>query len=115
MSIVTCRGKAQIASRFVIRLRQLASRENDQQFESSIAGAEQKSKKREEYERILEGLVQRNPEEVEHWLNSECSIPRAARKHRFAGPKSWDEYPSVSFTEHDRTPVTRPNPATIKS
>jgi uncharacterized protein YhaN len=59
-SIGNCRSKLQIASGAVSRLRQLANCEDDQQLASTIAAAEEKSKKREEYERIAAGLVQRN-------------------------------------------------------
>ena len=59
-SIANCRNRMQAASGVLGRLRQLANSEDDQQLESAIAAAEEKSEKREEYDRIALGLIQRN-------------------------------------------------------
>jgi uncharacterized protein YhaN len=59
-SIANCRSRVQTASGVLNRLKQLANCEDDQQLEFAIAAAEEKSGKREEYDRIALGLIQRN-------------------------------------------------------
>jgi len=59
-AVTDCRAKAQSASSTITQLRQLANCDDDLQFESSLAAAEQKSAHEQEYSRIAQGLIERN-------------------------------------------------------
>jgi uncharacterized protein YhaN len=59
-SIANCRSRLQTASGTLTPLRKLANCEDDQQLEAAIAAAEERSEKREEYDHIALGLIQRN-------------------------------------------------------
>jgi uncharacterized protein YhaN len=59
-SIANCSSRVQTASGVLSRLRAVANCEDDQQLESAIAAAEEKSERREEYDRIAHGLIERN-------------------------------------------------------
>jgi uncharacterized protein YhaN len=59
-AISTCRSKAQVAEDVLKQLKELAKCDDDQQLETIIAAAEKKTEKREEYDRIAVGLVERN-------------------------------------------------------
>ena len=60
LTIASCKGRAQVATATLDTLRQLAHCEDDQQLETIISDAEHKANKREEYDRIATGLIERN-------------------------------------------------------
>lgn len=59
-SVASCRTKAQAANATLQRLKELARCQDDQQLEAAIAGAEEKTKRQDDYNRIAAGLVERN-------------------------------------------------------
>ena len=59
-TIAICRAKAQTASTTMADLRQRANCEDNEQLEAMIVAAEQKALRRDEYDRIAQGLVTRN-------------------------------------------------------
>jgi uncharacterized protein YhaN len=59
-AISSCREKAKTAAETVKKLRDLAKCDEDQELETMITGAENRREKREEYDRIAIGLIERN-------------------------------------------------------
>jgi uncharacterized protein YhaN len=58
--ISICNGKAQMAGTALKKLKELTNCDGDQELEAIITAAEQKAEKREEYDRIAVGLIERN-------------------------------------------------------
>jgi len=58
--ISSCSSKAQLAGTALKKLKELANCDDDQQLEAIIAAAEQKTEKRDAYDRIAVGLIERN-------------------------------------------------------
>jgi uncharacterized protein YhaN len=58
--IAACREKALQASATLEKLKALANCKDEQQLEAAITASEQKADKKEEYERIAAGLIERN-------------------------------------------------------
>lgn len=62
LAVTDCRTKAQAALSTLTALKQLAHCDDDQQFEETLTAAEQKSAKQSAYDRIAQGLIERNPD-----------------------------------------------------
>ncbi len=58
--ISICSSKVELAGTALKKLKELANCDDDQQLEAIITAAEQKTEKREEYNRIAVGLIERN-------------------------------------------------------
>jgi uncharacterized protein YhaN len=60
LGMSNCISKAQIAADTLNKLKQLANSGDDQQLEATITAAEKRAEKRDEYDRIAVGLIERN-------------------------------------------------------
>jgi uncharacterized protein YhaN len=58
--ISTCLGKSQMAADTLNKLKEIAKCEDDHQLETTITAAERRAEKRDEYDRIAVGLIERN-------------------------------------------------------
>lgn len=72
-AIANCRNKAQRAETSLNKLMELANCSSVSQLDATIAASEQKADKQEEYERIAQGLIERNADPELDQIEAEAS------------------------------------------
>jgi uncharacterized protein YhaN len=72
-AIATCRNKARRADANLNKLMELANCSSVQQLDATIAASEEKAEKRDEYERIAQGLIERNADPELDRIEAEAS------------------------------------------